>query len=877
MSFSRFSLKAQFLFFPSLLALVTILLFWAGITLSNAYRSLVDHFIYDDFSYIEQLSDYATDLESIHFELISLLEQPNIEAPALYEAGSMQLDRLHQLIREIEQHRVRTVAFSTGEVIPDSEVNSELIPTLNGYLNSQITALEAYSVHPAVSEKFLRKAERSYLKTQSFIASHIHDVTEEVENEFYTERDAMTGVASWAKQIAAILLLMSILGSFLYARRLARSIESVRNSLMRLASGDVSAPMPTDVEQKDLRSMVDALERYRDTQIDLSYTLAELESIQHELEKRVVERTERLSETNQQLEKEIVAKEAAKEALLVYQKVVAETDEAIVVTDANANIIEVNDAYVKTTGFDRNFVIGKNPSVGKSGRHDLVFYQNMWDRLLNNGRWSGEVWDRRNSGEIYPKWLTINAVKDSHGKTTNYIGIFRDIGPMKETERKLEQLAFNDALTNLANRTQFNLSLKQEVARAKRYGDKLGLMFIDLDGFKFVNDSLGHATGDLLLKEVAKRFTNCVRESDTLCRIGGDEFTVIATRIKDSYGLSRLAEELIESLVRPIELAGQKIRVGASIGISMMPEDSENMDTLIRQADIAMYEAKRRGKGTYCFASDFIDKRARTWLTLNSDIRNAITEKEFVLYYQPVINMKTGTLCSAEALIRWPDKSGKLRVPAEFIPFAEDNGIIEEIDQLVLEMACEQVKQWRPRGINLKIGVNLSAKHFESDHLLNHLEDVAEHYPHVKESLMLELTETALMHDPESASLTMVGISRLGIDVALDDFGTGYSSLGYLLEFPVTTVKIDRSFVGRLSSNDTSTIIPRTIIELAHNLGMKVVAEGVETREQHEFLFRHGCDFAQGYYYGRPMPASDLEALVQGDMLEQARPPQVAN
>ena len=546
------------------------------------------------------------------------------------------------------------------------------------------------------------------------------------------------------------------------------------------------------------------------------------------------------------------------------KQIVDHTSEAVVVTDAQATILDVNNAYARITGYDRHELIGKNPRINKSGRHDRAFYQEMWAQLNASGHWSGEIWDRRKNGEVFPKWLRINAIRDDGGKIRQYVGIFSDITEKKVAEERLKNLAFYDPLTGLPNRAFFQDRLEKVASAVRRTDKQAALMFIDLDGFKDVNDSLGHAAGDSLLVEVAKRLQGRVRKSDTVARLGGDEFGLLLTELQQPERIGSLAEEILEVVRNPINVDGQEVRVGASIGIAVFPDDARSADELTRHADIAMYQAKDGGKNSYKFFMPEMQSRAVDRLNLIRELHRAVEEKTFALYYQPRVRLADGKLVGMEALIRWPQSDGTMVSPVDFIPIAEETGLIVAVGDWVLAEAFRQTEQWNQQfGTHLRVSVNVSTRQFFGRNFVDNLLAILKAYEFPAHMLELEITESLLIKDTMTAISIMNQLRYHGISIAIDDFGTGYSSLGYLKRFPINTLKIDQSFVRELTSDSQDAAIVRAIISLSETLGLKVVAEGVETQEQLEFLQDHACHEAQGYLLGRPMPASEFGRLIE--------------
>jgi len=536
--------------------------------------------------------------------------------------------------------------------------------------------------------------------------------------------------------------------------------------------------------------------------------------------------------------------------------------EAILITNKNSQIIDVNPAFEKVTGYCREEALGNDPSISKSGRHDPAFYQEMWKSISESGEWSGEIWDRRKSGEIFPKYLTINAVKDIEGKVSNYVAIFKDITLQKNSEDRLEKLAYYDVLTGLPNRALFKNRLAHELKLADRHKQQIALMFIDLDRFKHVNDTLGHEAGDQLLIEVAHRLSGCVRESDTVARLGGDEFIVILADIAQPSIVAQMAEKIISRLQDAVEIGDKLAFVGASIGIGIFPEDGSDAVQLAKNADLAMYHAKDAGRGTYKFFTDQMNEANHYRAQVENDLRQALKNDELLVYYQPKVSLAGGKRSGFEALVRWKHPQLGMVGPDDFIPIAEETGLIIPIGAWVLDQACAVIARLR-RDVDpsLTMAVNLSPKQFRQEGLPQLIGDTLAKYGLGPEALGIEITETAMMENMEEALKSINDIHDLGVEILLDDFGTGYSSLSYLKQFPFHTLKIDKSFVMDLEKDDDTVKLVAAILNMAQGLGLNVVAEGVELESQKDILIAHGCKTAQGYFYSRPVPESELYDL----------------
>jgi diguanylate cyclase (GGDEF)-like protein/PAS domain S-box-containing protein len=562
---------------------------------------------------------------------------------------------------------------------------------------------------------------------------------------------------------------------------------------------------------------------------------------------------------------DITEKKIAEEGLRLSQKVFQSAGEAIVITDSSTRIVDVNPAYETITGFTRDEAIGKTPAISKSGHHEDEFYANLWRDINNNGQWSGEIWDRRKSGDAYPALMTINVIRDDFGAVTHYVAVFTDITRQKSTEEKLERLAYYDPLTRLPNRALFRDRLRHSINSARRADGYVALFFIDLDRFKHVNDTLGHAIGDELLVEVSRRIADCIRKSDTVSRLGGDEFTVILEDIHSSEDAAQVAQQIIASISSEIRIKDHEIFVGASVGIGIYPTDGQTDEELIKNADIAMYQAKFAGRGVYKFFTREMNERAIARQRMESGIRRALANGEFTLYYQPKIDLSTGRLAGAEALIRWIHPAGMIS-PDSFITVAEETGLILEIDDYVLARVCADLNNWRSSGAYpLRVSVNISARHFHSRQLLDSLQSILSSTQTPPDSLEIEITESAIMQDAAASIEILRAIREMGIHLSIDDFGTGYSSLSYLKKFPVDILKIDKSFVLDLIDDKDNRAIVASIISLGKTMGLEVVAEGVETVEHARILKSFGANIGQGYYYAKPLHPNDFEVFARNN------------
>jgi diguanylate cyclase (GGDEF)-like protein/PAS domain S-box-containing protein len=554
--------------------------------------------------------------------------------------------------------------------------------------------------------------------------------------------------------------------------------------------------------------------------------------------------------------------ERAESRVKLLASVFEHSGEGFLITDHENRIIEINPSFTKLTGYRPEEVIGRNPKLLSSGRATPEQYREMWEAIRDKGVWQGEIWDRHKNGHIYPKWLTVSVVRDDQGRITHHIGSFTDITEHKAAEERIHYLAHHDALTQLPNRFNLHGRLEQALAAAERDHRQVAVMFIDMDRFKNINDSLGHHVGDALLVEVAQRLRDSTRHSDIVARLGGDEFVVVLTETEIA-AIPALAGKIISRLGEAYFIAERELSSTPSIGISVYPEDGDSVEELMKNADTAMYHAKAMGRNNYQFFAASMNESAAEGLALESGLRRALEREEFLLHYQPQIEIASGRIIGFEALIRWQHPEMGLIPPFKFIPIAEETGLILPMGKWVVEEALRQLAAWDKLGVSgLRMAVNLSAHQLRDPTLQEFL--VAELARHGLDGkrLELEITESVAMQHPERTTPVLDRLRELGIELAIDDFGTGYSSLAYLKKLPLDRLKLDRSFVMDIEHDSNDATISAATISLAHSLGLAVVAEGVETAAQLEFLRSLNCDFAQGYYFSKPLPAEECTALL---------------
>lgn len=564
---------------------------------------------------------------------------------------------------------------------------------------------------------------------------------------------------------------------------------------------------------------------------------------------------------------DITDQKEAEEQQQLASAVYNNASEAIMVTDADNNIISTNPAFTKITGYTLDEVLGKSPKCLKSDKHNDAFYQKMRDSINETDHWEGEVWEKRKKGEVHPIWLSVAAIKDQEGDLLYYASLFSDITERKANAEKLRFQAYYDTLTSLPNRRLLKDRLSQALHQSKRTSRKVGLLFIDLDHFKHVNDTLGHLAGDKVLKKAAKRLQSSVREADTVARSGGDEFQVVLPDIGGREEATLVAEKIIKKMSLPFQLGGREIFLGVSIGITIAPNDGEDAFSLMRNADLAMYKAKSSGRNKYSFFNQRMGSVAKNRALLEWGLKRAITQKEFVVFYQPVVNLRTLKTVALEALVRWHHPVKGLLMPDQFIQIAEESGTIKELGHFVLNTACKQMAAWRKiYGVDTALSVNMSSRQFIFNDFLSPIQNALEESTLPPESLIIEVTESLTLDPVEKAVDKLWKLKDAGINIAIDDFGTGYSSLSYLSRFPIDRLKIDKSFIQNVYSNPQKRHLVEAMIRMGQSLKMEVIAEGIEQQEDFSYLTEFGCNSAQGYYFSKPLSVEHYEAVLEKEI-----------
>ncbi len=544
-------------------------------------------------------------------------------------------------------------------------------------------------------------------------------------------------------------------------------------------------------------------------------------------------------------------------------RIFEQAGEGIMVTDQQGVILSVNSAFTRITGYSEQQALGKTPALLKSGLNDSMFYQDLWQQLIEQGYWQGEITNRKANGELYPQWLTISAINNSYGQLSHYIGIFSDISKNKKTQQRIKHLANHDELTGLANRSLLMERLDHCLSQAKRHNENMAVLFIDLDHFKQINDTLGHDIGDQLLKQASQRMLNTLRTMDTVARLGGDEFVIILNKVHIEE-IHRLVARIIDQVSRVFEIDQHTCYVSASIGISLYPEDSLDAVGLLKNADIAMYQAKENGRNQFQFFDPQMKLKSLQRINLEAALRSALEQKSIYLLYQPKINIQTDQIIGIEALARWKDQIFGQISPNQFIPIAEQSGLMTSLGEEIMHQVASQMQQWEKQGLTLpNLAINLSIRQLQDPTFVNVLQYLIDNNPSLKGKITLEITESMLMDKISKISLLLKQFASMGFLISIDNFGTGYSSLSYLKRLPIHELQIDKSFIDTIDKNDEDYAITQAIVTLAQVLNLRIVAKGVESEQQLQILKNLYCNTVQGYIYHPPLAPAKLTDILR--------------
>lgn len=840
------------------LAVVSLVLAIAGgVFVFSLYEDFRRHYAEVEVPLLSRIAAANVELGSIQQDLLALIDKAKhrtIDEETVYREGRRLVDRTDALLESFPGHILALAKDDQAEV-------EQLHAQTGTFRGDLVLAVEMLSVNLGLAEKHAQRVSRDALIVNRNAAELQQAINEHLTRDAVDLKETLLKLGL----PMAVVLLVVVAAVMLLLRYLAGNISmtfgQLQQTLGRLRSGETAVPVTSAAPGAESSDIAASLEAFRKT-------LIERDAMRANLEREVEDRTDRLRLVNKNLSEQVARLYAAEQDLRLFKKVFESIAEAIVVTELDGTIIDINDAYVAITGFSREEVIGRNPRIASSGRHDARFYQEMWREIREQGNWAGEIWDRRSSGEVYPKLLSISTVYDDARRPLKYVGVFTDISGIKETEKQLEQLAYFDRLTGLPNRRLLLDRVDHAIALARRNGSSGAIFFLDLDRFKHVNDTLGHNVGDLLLVEVAQRLKECVRASDTVGRLAGDEFLVLAEELADdgvqaTRNALVIGEKIVAALGKPYQLAGNEVVTSSSVGISLFDSlTADNVDSLLSKSDTAMYEAKKSGRGRLCFFDPSMQESYQSRVALENRLRVAVRDRDFSLHFQPQFD-EASRVIGLEALLRWND-SGQPVAPAQFIPLAEDIHLIGEIGRWVLDESCQLLKGWggEPQLAGVPISINVSGRQFNSQGFVAEVADTLQRHGIAASRIKLELTESVVVENIEASVAKMKALQSLGIRLSMDDFGVGNSSLAHLRRLPFDQIKIDRGFVASMLDDQNDLFIVHTVLTMARLMQVEVMAVGVETAKQLEALSALGCELFQGYLLGRPMPAADCRALI---------------
>jgi len=828
-SLKRLSLRWKFLVAPAFALLLMVLL--------STVLLLANQRQHDTLVYVEQVELHVSDrvtklinrLSDSHLRIYDLLinQASSYSEEEIYENGKPYLYKFFSIEKDINDKSLVDMMSEEERVH-----HKKLVKELAAYRSNIISALEMATVERELSIHHMERAIENYNKVNTQYLKLFDEIRGSVSEKFVNMRDKTNRTLSYSLGIFFVALLTMILIAAFLSRLLSDDLNKLIKVMGRVASGEKDVAIPALATSKEVNAIVNAVIVFKE--------------IMHRLEQEISER------------------ESAEAELKLAASVFEFSAEGIMITDADAHILSVNKAFTDITGYSLDEVAGRTPRLLRSGEHDNGFYQKLWTSLEQSGMWQGEITNRRKNGEVFPAWCNISAMRDEQNQVRRYFNIFTDITEKKLSEEHIYRLAHYDVLTDLPNRALFHERLEQALIMARRHNQKAGILFLDLDRFKLVNDTLGHSVGDKLLQHVGKQLTSCVRITDTVSRLGGDEFVIILSELETSEDAAQIARKVLDVLSKPFRLDTHDVYVTASAGISLYPDDAENAKDLFKNADTAMYRAKEQGKDTYRFYTEEMNMEVTKRLALENQLRKAIDKDYLVLHYQPRVNIQTGRIIGMEALLRLEHPKLGTVFPDQFISIAEDTGLIIPIGKLVLRSVCQQYQAWSKQGLRVpQISINMSGRQFMDPNLVKSINEIIDETGVAAEDLELELTETFLMENPKKTILILKELKSIGFNISIDDFGTAYSSLAYLKRFPIDRLKIDRSFISDIPDDPDDIAITKSIIAMARSLNLWIVAEGVETESQLSFLRAQGCEEVQGYYFSRPLNVDAATKLLQ--------------
>ncbi|MGB5585526.1 MAG: EAL domain-containing protein [Gammaproteobacteria bacterium] len=828
-SLKRLSLRSKFLVAPAIALLLMALVSTVLLQTTRKQHELLVKVEQGELHVSNQITELFSRLSTVHLFIYDLLvnQAPHVSEEQIYEQGKSHLYTIFAIEKEIADNSLVEM-MKKNERSHHANLTAELVK----YRSNIISAIEMATVDRDLSMQHIQRATEYFNRVNKQYLMLLDAIRSGVNDKLVNMRSDTRHTLRYLLVIFLIALLGTVVIAVFLSRLLSDDLSNLIKVMGRLASGEKHVMIPAQTSSNEVNALISAVRIFK--------------------------------QSLNRLEQEVYERKCAEENLQLAASVFEYSMEGIMITDPDARILSVNKAFTEITGYSFDEAAGQTPRLLRSNLHDDRFYQSLWSSLKDAGMWQGEIKNRRKNGEIFPVWSNISVVRDEQNRIRRYINIFTDITDKKLSEEHIYRLAHYDALTNLPNRALFQQRLEQALILAKRHRRKTGILFLDLDRFKLVNDTLGHAAGDQLLQQVGNQLSSCVRKVDTVSRLGGDEFVLILEDLTTSEDASQIAVKVLDALSRPFHLDGHDVYVTASAGISLYPDDGEDAKDLFKNADTAMYRAKAQGKNTYCFFTEDMNIEVTARLARENQLRRALDEETMTLHYQPRVDLRTGQIVGIEALLRFEDPQRGTLLPGPFIPIAEDTGLIIPIGQWVLSAVCLQYRAWREQHIDVPpISINMSGRQFMDNNLVKSISEIVDDTGVAAENIEFELTETFLMENPQKTITLLSELKSLGFNIAIDDFGTAYSSLTYLKRFPVDKLKIDRSFISDIPDDPDDIAITKAIIAMARNLNLWIVAEGVETEAQLAFLQAHGCQEVQGYYFSRPLDTDATTALLQ--------------
>ena len=825
----RLSLRSKFLVAPAITLVLMIVLSAILLLATQNQQIHLSEVERMELRVSDRVTKLFSRLSAAHLRIYDLMvnQAPNYSEEEIYERGKPVIYAIYAVEKEISDAGLVKAMSNDAQ-----KHHVQLTTEFAAYRSNIISALEMATVDRTLSIHHMQRATRYYNKVNAQYLTLLDEIRGSISDRFIEIRDNTNSALRFSVGIFFAALAGTVMISIFLSRLLTADLSKVINLMRRVATGEENVEVPALATSKEVTDIVDSVSVFQD--------------IMHRLEQEISDR------------------ETAEEKLELAASVFEFSMEGIMITDADARILSVNKAFTDITGYSSEEAIGRTPRLLRSDHHNEPFYQKLWSSLERAGMWQGEIRNRRKNGEIFPAWCNISAMRDSDNRVRRYISIFTDITEKKLSEEHIYRLAHYDVLTGLPNRALFQERLDQVLINARRHKHKVGVMFLDLDRFKLVNDTLGHTAGDTLLQHVGKQLTSCIRTTDTVSRLGGDEFVVLLNDLTSGEDAAQVARKVLEALAEPLRIDTHDVYITASAGISIYPDDAEDAKHLFKNADTAMYRAKEQGKNTYRFYTEEMNMEVTERLALESQLRKAIDTEGFALHYQPRVDTSTGRIIGMEALLRLHHPELGTVSPAQFISIAEDTGLIIPIGKWVLQTACKQHQSWREQGLSVpQISINMSGRQFMDPNLVRSINEVITETGVNASDFELELTETFLMENPKKTIFILRELKSIGFDIAIDDFGTAYSSLAYLKRFPVDRLKIDRSFISDIPDDADDIAITMAIIAMAKSLNLSLVAEGVETAAQLTFLKLQGCQEVQGYYFSRPMHAEAATELLR--------------